>query len=181
MKNLFRIALIKSATICHSELGKLLCQVLSATKAKSEKSANRLINTADFFTSDQQLALHLHRSKSCVKKYRLKGYIPFVSESGHILVKKSDVDKAVELYPLLMAVSPLPSRPAPRIFTRIVESDTKNAVIHFTYQGRECFILTNRKKAPVRSVVYSLCREFIGMIHQFKPFKIAPDNIRVAA
>ena len=73
------------------------------------------------------------------------------------------------------------ARPAPRIFTRIVESDRGNAVIHFTYQGRECFIMTTRKKAPVRSKVYSLCREMIGLIHQIKPFKIAPDNIKMAS
>jgi hypothetical protein len=179
MKNLFRLALIKSATIIHDETGKLLCQILSATKVKSSRPS--VVTSVDYFTTNHQLALYLHRSDSCTKKYRLQGYIPFINEGGSILVKKSDVDKAVELYPQLIAASPIPSRPAPRIFTRIVESDTKNAVIHFTYQGRECFILTTRKKPPIRSAVYSLCRDMIGLIHQFKPFKIAPDLSKIAA
>jgi hypothetical protein len=179
MKNLFSLALIKSARILHEESGKFLCQILSATKAKSSRPS--VVSIVDYFTTNHQLALYLHRSDSCTTKYRLQGYIPFINEGGSILVKKSDVDNAVKLFPQLIVSSPVPSRPAPRIFTRIVESDTENAVIHFTYQGRECFILTTRRKAPIRSKVYSLCREMIGLIHQIKPFKIAPDLSKIAA
>jgi hypothetical protein len=180
MKNFFRIALIKSATICHSELGKLLCQVLSATKAKSPQPS--MVNTGEYFTSDQLLALHLHRSKSCVKKYRLKGYIPFIHEGGHILVKKSDVDKAVELYPQLMVVSPLPSRQAPRIFTQLIEADDEYTFIRFSYQGEKIWIpVTPPEKAKDRKTVHSLCHKVIQLLHQIKPFKIAPDETKIAA
>lgn len=182
MKNLFRLALIKSATICHSELGKLLCQILSATKAKTPRSANWRIRSDEYFTTNHQLALYLHRSDSCTKKYRLRGYIPFINEGSNILVKKSDVDKAVELYPQLIVTSPLPSRPAPRIFTQIVEADEKTTFIHLTYQGESLWIpVTPPEKAKDRKEVHSLCWKIIGLLHQIKPFKIAPDLSKIAA
>jgi hypothetical protein len=179
MKNLFRVALIKSATICHAELGKLLCQVLSATNSKAPKPP--VVTNAEYFTSDQQLALHLHRSRSCVKKYRLKGYIPFDKEGNQILVKKSDVDKAVELYPLLMATSPLPSRPAPRLFIRIVQLNETKFFLHFSYQGEKVWIPVTPEEASNRSIVHTHCRDVIQLIHQIKPFKIAPAETNIAA
>ena len=122
MKNLFRLALIKSVALCHAESGKLLCQILSATKSKSPRPS--VVSIDDYFTTNHQLALFIFIAAIlCTKKYRLQGYIPFVNEGGSILVKKSDVDKAVKLYPQLIVTSPLPPRPAPRIFTRIVEAD----------------------------------------------------------
>jgi hypothetical protein len=140
-----------------------------------------VVEQKDYFTSDSQLALHLHRSRSCVKKYRLKGYIPYDKEGNQILVKKSDVDKAVELYPLLMATSPLPSRPAPRIFIRIVQANEKKFFIHFTYQNEKVWIPVSPEEAQNRAAVRSNCREVIELMHEIKPFKIAPDLSKIAA
>jgi len=179
MKNLFCLALIKSATICHSELGKLLCQILSASKAKSPRPS--LVSIDDYFTSNHQLALYLHRSDSCTKKYRLKGYIPFVNEGGSILVKKSDVDNAVKLFPHLIALSPVPARSVPRIFARLVETEDKRTVIYFTFQHRECLMSVDSEEAKSRNQIHTLCRQFIQIIHHFKPFKIAPAETKFAA
>jgi len=179
MKNLFRVALIKSATIVHDETGKLLCQILSATKSKTPRPS--VVSIDDYFTTNHQLALYLHRSDSCTKKYRLQGYIPFINEGGSILVKKSDVDKAVKLYPQLIVSSPIPSRPAPRIFTQLIEAGDEITFIRFSYQGEKIWIPVAPEKAKDRKAVYSLCHKVIGLIHQIKPFKIAPAETNIAA
>ena len=111
MKNLFRVALIKTVSLCHSETGKLMCQILSATKSKSPRPS--VVNMDDYFTTNHQLALYLNRSDSCAKKYRLQGYIPFINEGGSIPAKKTDVDKAVKLFPHFIVSSPVPVRSAP--------------------------------------------------------------------
>jgi hypothetical protein len=180
MKNLFRLALIKSATIIHDETGKLLCLILSSTKSKSPRPS--VVSIDDYFTTNHQLALYLHRSDSCTKKYRLQGYIPFINEGGSILVKKSDVDKAVKLFPQLIVSSPLPPRPAPRIFTRIVEANEKYTFIHVSYQGENFWIpVTPPEKAKDRKEVHTICHTVIQLLHQIKPFKIAPAETNIAA
>jgi hypothetical protein len=179
MKNLFSLALIKSVRIIHEESGKFLCQILSATNAKSPRPS--VVTMDDYFTTNHQLALYLHRSDSCTTKYRLQGYIPYINEGGSILVKKSDVDKAVKLYPQLIASSPVPSRPAPRIYARLIRDDDGNNIVHFTHQGRECFISVASGMPVDRAIIYSYCRKFIQIVHRVKPFKIAPDLSKIAA
>ena len=177
MKNLFRVALIKSATIIHDETGKLLCQILSSTKSKTPRPS--VVSIDDYFTTNHQLAIYLHRSDSCTKKYRLLGYIPFINEGGSILVKKSDVDKAVKLHPHLAAAPA--AAPAPRIFTQLIEAGDEFTFIRFSYQGEKIWIPVAPEKAKDRKAVYSLCHKVIGLIHQIKPFKIAPAETNIAA
>jgi hypothetical protein len=141
-----------------------------------------VVSSDDYFTTNHQLALYLNRSDSCTKKYRLRGYIPFVNEGGSILVKKSDVDKAVKLFPQLIVTSPLPQRPAPRIFTRIVEANDEYTFIHVTYQGADLWIpVSPPEKAKDRKGVHNICHTVIQLLHQIKPFKIAPDLSKIAA
>jgi hypothetical protein len=179
MKNIFRLALIKSATIIHDETGKLLCQILSATKSKSPRPS--VVSSDEYFTTNHQLALYLHRSDSCTKKYRYLGFIPFIKDGGRILVKKSDVENVVKLYPNLVVSSPIPSRPAPRIFTQLIEADDETTFIRFTYQGEKIWIPVSPEKSKDRKTVHSLCHKVIQLLHQIKPFKITPDNSKIAA
>jgi hypothetical protein len=179
MKNLIRVSLIKSVGIVITGLGKLQCQLLSAKTAESPKPS--MVNTDDYFISNHQLAQYLHRSDACVKRYRHLGFIPFINEGGRILVKKTDVDRAVKLFPQLIVSSPAPSRPAPRIYARLLRDDDGNNIVYFTHQGRECFISVASGMPVDRAIIYSYCRKFIQILHRVKPFKIAPDLSKIAA
>jgi hypothetical protein len=122
MKNLIRVSLIKSITVCHAELGKFLCKLLAVKAAESSRPS--VVNSEECFTTNQQLVNYLHRSDSATKKYRYLDLILFINEGGHIMIKKNDVDSAVKLYSHLAASSDnssLRSASAPHIFTCIVE------------------------------------------------------------
>ncbi len=179
MKKLFRIALLRSATILHEETAKFICKLRSLKVAESPKPS--MVNSDEYFTSNHQLALYLHRGDSTVKRYRYLGFIPYIKDGGSILIKKSDVEYAVKLFPALIASSPVPPRSVPSIFTRIVEGDEEYTFVHVCYQGEKFWIPVDPEKAKIRSTVHSLCRKIIQLMHQIKPFKIAPDNIKMAA
>jgi hypothetical protein len=179
MKKLIKLSLIKSVGIAITELGKLQCKLLSAKTAESPKPS--VVNSDEYFTSNHQLALYLHRGDSTVKRYRYLGFIPFIRDGGRILIKKSDVYEAAKLYPNLIASSPVPPRSVPSIFTRIVEGDEEYTFIHVCYQGEKFWIPVDPEKAKIRNTVHSLCRKIIQLMHQIKPFKIAPDTIKIAA
>lgn len=181
MKRLFRISLIKSVGIAITELGKLQCKLLSLKTTESPRPS--VVTSDDYFTTNHQLALYLNRCDSAAEKYRYQGFIPFINEGGRILVKKLDVDNAVKLNPHLAGASSSPSRPAApsRIFTQIVEVSDEMTFIHFTYQHRDCWIPVTPKKAADRNAVYSLCQKVIQLLHQVKPFKIAPAETKIAA